>query len=68
MNDPELTSEINAFLNETLPELIKENQELISNTVDSAAKDLINPILSQFTLQEILDMIGGAGGEGGLEC
>lgn len=64
MNDPELTEQINAFLNESLPELLKENQQFISDTINTVAKDVLNPILNQMTLQDLLDLIGG----GGLEC
>lgn len=68
MNNPELSDMINAILNDVLPDLIVENQEGITTAVDSIAKQILNPILNTLTLQDILDMIGGGGGEGGLQC
>lgn len=68
MNNPDLSEMINAILNDVLPDLLVENQQNISNGVDTIAKQILNPVLSKLTLQDILDMIGGGGGEGGLVC
>lgn len=68
MNNPDLSEMINAILNDVLPDLLVENQQNISTGVDTIAKQILNPVLSKLTLQDILDMIGGGGGEGGLVC
>lgn len=55
---------LNAFFERLLVELLQQNQEQITDTIEEIAIAQVNDILGEMTLQDLLDAIRNGSGEG----
>lgn len=60
-----LTSDfVNDVLQRLVPELVTQNEEAITNLLQSIVMPYANTILNEMTLSDLIDLITGGGGEG----
>ncbi|XP_071876614.1 uncharacterized protein [Bombus fervidus] len=58
-DDENLSKVISKTITEMVPDLLEKYQNRISQYVSKVATNVMNDILKQFTLKDLLDMIGG---------
>lgn len=56
----------NREVSQTLPTTIKNNQKLVTKIVNDLVKPIANKQLAELTLDDLLGMISGGGGDGGM--